>query len=257
MGEVDRQQEEIDLYELILILKKRIKYVIIPFVLGVAIATVVSFLMPNIYQARATLWVDSLLGQQLIENLERKQFTRDNKLSLIIPLQQGRSQDVNNLSLSILNSIEFKKKVLNTLKKIYPDGKDLNKIEEAVNSGKGGVLFKADIDRKTGSIVLTSEQKDRKLAEEILKVVIDEFRGELYRASLAYSETFVSDKTKIDKEKNNFVLYVVENPNSLEKPVKPKRAVIVMVSAVSSLFIGVFLAFLVEWWSNVKGRKEA
>jgi uncharacterized protein involved in exopolysaccharide biosynthesis len=32
----------------------------------------------------------------------------------------------------------------------------------------------------------------------------------------------------------------------------PKRKLIIAVSAISSLFAGVFLAFLVEWWSKVK-----
>lgn len=108
----EKYPDEIDLYDLVLILKKRIRYVVGVFLLGVVIATVISFLMPNIYQARATLWIDSFFTQQMIENLKANQFVRDGKLSFIIPLQQGRSQDANNLSLLILNSIEFKKKII-------------------------------------------------------------------------------------------------------------------------------------------------
>lgn len=38
------------------------------------------------------------------------------------------------------------------------------------------------------------------------------------------------------------------------KPVKPKRALILAVAGVSGLFLGVFLAFFVEWWE--KAREE-
>jgi len=237
MTDKEKHSDEIDLYELILILKKRMKYIASVFVLGVVTAAVISFLMPDIYQARATLWVDSFLTQAMIENLKANQFIRDGKLSFIIPLQQGRSPDVNNLSLSILNSAEFQKKVNEKVRQTYGSG--------VVSS------FKADIDKKTGSIILTSEQKERKLAEEILKTAIEEFKKELEKASFVYSEVLGSGKVKSDKSKN-FVLYVIENPNSSDAPVKPKRKLIIAVSAISSLFAGVFLAFLVEWWSKVK-----
>ncbi|BCB96281.1 hypothetical protein JZK55_12030 [Dissulfurispira thermophila] len=229
--------DEIDLYELILVFKKRIRYIVSVFVIGIAIAALISFLMPNIYQARATLWVDSFLTQAMIKNLKANQSVKDGRLSFIIPLQQNRPSDVNNLSLSILKSVEFQKKVSNKIRQTY------------------GLIdippFKADIDKKTGSIVLTSEQRERKFGELILQTAIEEFSKELDKASLAYSEVLASEKVRSDKSKN-FVLYVVENPNSSETPVKPKRMLIIAVSAISSLFAGIFLAFLVEWWSKAK-----
>jgi len=66
-----KHSDEIDLYELILILKRRIKYVASVLLLGTVIATVISFLMPNIYQAKATLWVDYSLIQAIVRNLKQ------------------------------------------------------------------------------------------------------------------------------------------------------------------------------------------
>lgn len=232
-------EDEIDFYELILIFKKRIKYVAGVFVLGVFIATVVSFLMPNIYQARATLWVDFFLTQTMIESLKANQLVKDGEF--IIPLQQGRHPEVNNLSLSILNSAEFQKKVRDKVRQTFGSDVDL-------------LYFKTDIDKKTGSIVLTSEQRERKLAEEILKTAIEEFRTELDKVSLTYSEILTPQKVKTDKSKN-FVLYIVENPNSSDVPVKPKRMLIIAVAAITSLFAGIFLVFLVEWWSKAKKER--
>ena len=67
----EKHSDEIDLYELILILKKRMKYIASVFVFGVVTAAVISFLMPNIYQAKATLWVDYSLIQAIVRNLKQ------------------------------------------------------------------------------------------------------------------------------------------------------------------------------------------
>lgn len=237
----ERYDDEIDLYELFLVLKKRFKYIVTVFIIGVFIGGVVAFTSPKIYQARATLWVDSFLMKNMLEDLKSNLLNDGSKLSFIIPLQDRRSPEVNNLSLSILNSAEFQKKVL-------------NKVRQAHGLAKA-ISFEASLDKKTRSIVLISEQKDSKLAEDILQTAIEEFRKELEKASLAYLEVLGSEKINTDKSKN-FVIYVIENPNSSEIPVKPKKKLILAVSAVSSLFLGIFIAFLVEWWSKVT-RKEA
>lgn len=227
----DKDPDEIDLYELLLVLKRRIKYIIGVFLVGILIGGVVAFLSPNIYQARATLWVDSLIA---------------NKFSFIIPLGQTKTPEVNNLSLSILGSSEFKKKVFYKLKESYGYRDNAGLLNND--------LFKAEIDKKTGSINLASEQKDRKRAEDILKIVIEEFEKELDKVSQAYSEALSSKREKINKNKN-FIVTVIEKPNSSESPVKPKRKLIVTVSGISALFSGIFLAFIVEWWSNVRRRR--
>ena len=251
----ERYEDEIDLYELLLVLKKRAKWVVGTFIIGVIVGTVISFLMPNIYQARATLWVDSLLIQSFLENLQLSNIKDTERFSFIIPLQQEKPQDINNLSLSILNSLEFKRKVLINLKQYYGNRneKELLNLERAIDSGNGEKLFKADIDKKTQSILLISEQKSRELAESILRIAIEEFKKELEKASMAYSKV---SSLKNKGEGGSFVLYVVEEPNSIKEPVKPKRGLIIAVSAVSSLFFGIFLAFVVEWWSNIRQNRS-
>ncbi|MBC7189626.1 hypothetical protein H5U35_05365, partial [Candidatus Aerophobetes bacterium] len=247
----EQYSDEIDLYELLLVLKKRLKLIVAVSFIGLLIGGLVAFLSPDIYQARATLWVDSLIGQSVIERFK----TSDSKTSFIIPLGQTKSPEVNNLSLSILNSLEFKKKVVSRLIQQYGDKEDILSLTKSINSGKGEVLFKAEIDKKTGSINLISEQRNRKLAEDILKIVIDEFEKELDNTSQIYSKA-ISTKTENIKNSKNFVLSVIEQPTSLESPVKPKRKLIIAVAGISALFSGIFLAFVVEWWSNVRARRK-
>ncbi|WP_028841135.1 Wzz/FepE/Etk N-terminal domain-containing protein [Thermodesulfobacterium hveragerdense] len=50
--------DEINLYELLFVLKKRVKLIAGIVFVGVLLATIGVFLKPNIYQARATVWVD-------------------------------------------------------------------------------------------------------------------------------------------------------------------------------------------------------
>lgn len=57
--QMEKYSDEIDLYELLLILKRRVRYIVALFVIGIVIGGLVAFLSPDIYQARATLWLDS------------------------------------------------------------------------------------------------------------------------------------------------------------------------------------------------------
>lgn len=127
---------------------------------------------------------------------------------------------------------------------------DIENLSNAIKRGKGEALFKAEINTKTGSINLTSEQKDKKLTEEILKVAIEQFRGELEKALFSYFQAIAQDKQTFNGK--YIVFNVLEKPNSLDYPVKPKRTLIMAVSFMASLFLGVFVAFLAEWWSNVR-----
>lgn len=250
-GRKEQYSDEIDLYELLLVLKKRFKIIVAISFIGFLIGGLVAFLSPNIYQARAVLWVDSLIDPSLIERFK----TIDNRTSFIIPLGQTKSPEVNNLSLSILNSLAFKKKVLDRLIKQYGEKEDILNLTKSINKGKGDVVFKAEIDKKTGSINLISEQRDKKFAENILSYAIDEFEKEIDNTSQIYSKA-ISPKKENIKNSKNFVLSVIEQPTSLESPVKPKRKLIITVAGISALFLAIFLAFVAEWWNNVRARRK-
>lgn len=251
----EAHEDEIDLYELLLVLKKRIKLIIAVFGLGVVAATVVSFLIPNIYHARASIWVYSSLTTTMLKNLlQLNQFGGENKFSFMIP-SESRPPDINNMSLSILNNLEFRKKVLNEVKNIYGNTKDILDLEKDLNAGEWHKIFSSSIDKTTGAIILSSDQKEKNLAEEILKISIKEFEKELEKASQTYAEVLGQTFEKLNKNDKLFVLHVVEQPTSLEKPVKPKRKLIIAVSGVTFLILGVFSAFVVEWWSRVRSTQ--
>lgn len=199
----------------------------------------ISFTKPNIYQARATLWVDASLPQ----TLKLTDF-KNEKFHFMFPFQKENRIEINNLAISILNSIAFKKEIVEKLKI-----KTIN--EEHIKNGN--FLFNAEINRKTGSIVLVSEHQDLKFSNNILWTAIEQFESELKKVSQNYSKETLG---KASDNNNIFVVHLIEEPNSLEKPIKPKRMQILAISAVTSLFLGVFLAFFMEWWNNQKTKRQ-
>jgi len=156
------------------------------------------------------------------------------------------------MGLAILNGLEFKKKVLNRIKAIYGNTEEIQNLERSLGSKKS--LFENKVDRETQTITVLSEQKDKKLAEDILKATVEEFEKELDRVSQNYQKLFGQGYENSDKS-SIFILNVVEQPTSLEKPVKPKRKLIIAVSGVTFLIVGLFSAFVVEWWSRVKSTQ--
>ena len=239
----EKYEDEIDVYELLLILKKRIKLIGIIVFISVIITTIVVFLMPNIYRARAIIYVDSLLTSVLLKNLQSIQQGMSDKIHFILPVEGIQPKLKNDICLSILNSMEFKNKILKILQKNY--GKKI------INKKRFLEWELAKIDRKTNTIKITYEHKDKKVAEAIVKIAIDNLKKELKELSKNYEKALF--KNSSDLENNNFfILNVIEKPLSLDEPVKPKRKLIIAVSGISSLFIGIFLAFFFEWLNSVK-----
>ncbi|RUM31167.1 MAG: hypothetical protein DSY42_03335 [Aquifex sp.] len=62
------------------------------------------------------------------------------------------------------------------------------------------------------------------------------------------------EKAKLEEQKENIYVEVIDPPYVSDIPVKPKKKLMVAVAGVSGLFLGVFLALFVEWISEVKRR---
>ena len=237
----EKYEDEIDVYELLLILKKRIKLIGAIVFISIIITTIITFLMPNIYRARAIIYVDYLLTPVLLKNLQLVQQDMSDKIHFILPVENVRPK-LNNICLSILNSVEFKNKILKIFQKNYE--------KKIINKKRFLKWDLAKIDRKTNTIKITYEHKDRKVAEAIVKVALAELKKELKKLSKNYEKALF--KNSYDLKNNFFILNVIEKPLSLDEPVKPKRKLIIAVSGISSLFIGIFLAFFFEWLNSVK-----
>jgi len=65
------------------------------------------------------------------------------------------------------------------------------------------------------------------------------------------------EQARLEEQKEFIYVEVIDPPSLPDVPAKPKRGLIVAVSAVSALFAGVFLALLVEWIETARERRRS
>ena len=57
---------------------------------------------------------------------------------------------------------------------------------------------------------------------------------------------------KLQEKRETLAFDIIDEPYIAKKPYKPKKRLIVAVAGVSGLFLGIFLAFFLEWIENIK-----
>ncbi len=78
------------------------------------------------------------------------------------------------------------------------------------------------------------------------------------KTSEAIYETLLKayEQAKFEEAKENLYVQVIDEAFVPDIPEKPKKKLMVAVAAVSSLFLGIFLAFFLEWIENIKKRHQ-
>ena len=271
-------EEEIDLYELCLTLKKRFKLIAGVFIAAVLITVVISFLLPPVYRGSFIIRVPMIpetqtgsifnegLNKQvplinpkeavnLISNLDRlrkeKQIRKlsdalgisNEKIGALVELTANAPMGVN-------DSIEV---VIDVSSPVF------------INDFKDGILGflnenkydKKRISLRRASLLSLREELVNNISEvEAVKKLVNNQIKEDKTKELGFNPIEMDKEVIIFKQMlknvgNEIKLLkgfeIVIEPVISDKPVRPKKVLNVAIAGISSLFLGVFLAFLLEW----------
>jgi LPS O-antigen subunit length determinant protein (WzzB/FepE family) len=266
--------DEIDLYELWLTLKKRKITVLVSIITFVFLGALYCLFSPNIYRIDSVVSLPTGLGEKIIISFD---VTKDIVDKLNDKLKERNIKylaSTLNLPSNVLSSVTLinSKKYKNDKNFIQisiesKDKKSLSQVKEAIISylNKNPYL-KIELDREVHLIKEKIEALKNKLHDQektgnkIKDLILHRKIRTMGFNPLDIDKTILNIKLQIkDLQilKNNIHGYKELASYLSDKPVKPKRKLIIAVSFISGLFIGIFLAFFQEWLENVRKERKA
>jgi len=170
---------------------------------------------------------------------------------------------------------------------LFPDSKKVKKKDDDIPDIWDGIrMLDEDIvsvknDVKDNTITITAEFYDPEMASKIIEYFLvtltDHMSGEAKRVASTNKQYLEGElgktadpllkqkiyeliaqqlETSMTAEvKENFAFKVIDPPKAPDKKMKPKRALMVILSVVVSGFIGVFVAFFLEYLEKVKSKE--
>ncbi len=264
--------DEIDLYELFLVLKRRWKLVLFPLLLFIVISLIYLIFASPKYKSKGILEVQNFFP---IYSNEK------NSLSFTITSPRAIEELVNYLG-ELLKSPEkekleniFGRNLVNGLISVEArvDRRNPNLVTVEISATNPEVIGK--VFEKVYDFVKGYYEKDLKnLKKEVAKYLnslqtqiedLEKLKEKLLKEGLYENALKVSEKIATLSERYYTTKLLLENFQGIKvvlKPVKPvepyspKPKWILAVSSVSGLFLGIFLAFFVEWWEESRRRYE-
>ena len=286
------EEDEINLLDYLIVLLKH-KRLIAGIVGGAAVlAVVVTILMTNIYRSEATITArqqEKAEGGSALAALRGVAGIAGELVGF------GSGGDVDKIE-TLLKSRELVRRVVeknSLLPRLFEDDWDPKKKEWKENPAPtiqdAYKLFKDDLltvsrDRKTNIVTVKIDHKDPQFAKQLVDHYLTELSETLREETLndaAENQRFLReqlDKTfdallrekisnllakEIEKETfaraQRYYSFIVLDPpvvSDLDKKVKPKRALICILSVIVAGFFAVFAAFFAEYVHNVKASED-
>ncbi|WP_022852946.1 Wzz/FepE/Etk N-terminal domain-containing protein [Thermodesulfatator atlanticus] len=257
------EEDEIDLYELWLTLKKRKAVIFITTFIFVIFACVYLFVAKDIYKIKFALQAQEASVYEISQGIET--------ISTLI--KEGRYDELR----KVLN-IKNPKNIISISSRIPRNNKEIVEVtlestnnQELLPLQKHIAIYLAKIPTIKNKIelrreILTKEIKNlerqirniEELKKEILKkskLSDNEIKG-ITELELLLKDLQSSYLEKYSELQNLKPFFLITTNVAPTKPYKPKKKLILAVSIVSGLFLGMFLAFFLEWLENAKKRKS-
>jgi len=260
-------ENEIDLYELFLKLKKHFKF-IVGFVLVMTfVAGLISFLLPPVYKSGIALRKSGSINfeetkaiidylDNLLKNKKYKEVAKELKLPLktvkklkeikIVVDRKTKSKDVFSLEVYTYDRTLIPQ-VINTVLSYIKE----NSYTQMVTNQRLKEIdiwiknIEADIEKlKKFKTVLYNKLEDKRdLYLSFNPIEVEERIIDL-QAKI--------EQLKLERELVRKVLVPLNDPIIPDKPFKPKKAFIIAIVFISSLFMAIFLALFIEWLSGAR-----
>jgi uncharacterized protein involved in exopolysaccharide biosynthesis len=271
----EEYDDEINLLDYLNVIRKRRIVISISVIVCVVIAVIYSLLATKIYQSKAVIMPVNQQQEQMGMSSLAAQF------GLSAPSTSNVSELINLLNSNILTERVIKK---NNLLAVFFKKEELKNLPDNIKAWKGirelNGVFSVRNKQKEGSIELSAEFRDPKIAKDIINYMLAELTNYMSSEAKRVAETNRKYlETLIDKNadplirqkiysliakqieismmaevKENFAFKVIDPPKVPDRRIKPKRRQIVMIAFIISLFAGIFIAFFMEYVEKVKAE---
>ncbi len=259
------QEDEIDLYELWLTLRKRWKVIAFTSILFVFTTVVYIFIAKPVYTSsffvRIPVSVEetSSIISDLSANIQDKNYK---KLKYLLKLPEDNIKNIVSITPS---KIKRKQGLIKVEIEVYKPSiiPDISKSLVSYLNSNRYVKRKIETEKKK-LLIFIKESKNKLQEMKKTKMLIYKELREGNIKTLGFNPLELDTKIlNIQKEiaeleirlENLKGFEISVDPAIPEKPSKPKKKLILAVSAASGLFLGVFLAFFLEWIENA-GRRH-
>ena len=286
------EEDEINLLDYLIVLLKH-KRLIVGIVLGAGLlAVIISLLMSNVYRSEATIVArqqEKAEGGSILAALRGVLGIGGDIVGLGGGGSMGKIE-------TLLKSRELVRRVVerdNLLPRLFADDWDPKKKEWKKNPAPtiqdayklfSKTLLTVSRDRKTDTLTVRIDHKDPHFAKELVDYYLTELSESLREETLRdaeENERFLQDQLdktsdallrekisnllakEIEKETlaraQKYYSFLVLDPpvvSDLDKNVKPKRAIICILSVIVAGFFAVFLTFFLEYVHNVRTKED-
>ena len=272
------EEDEIDLYELWLTLKKRWKVVFFSTLLFVIASIIYLIMAKPVYESKVVFKLPyKIIGESKIINLisskESIEYTKylenllkEKKYETLAKLLSISTAEAKNISSIDVSSDRRDKSLLFVSIDVYSPEiltKISNGLLNYLNHNKY-LLKKLKIEKELLKSQIKNISSKLGELENLRNILLNEIKkGEV--KDLGFNPTEIDTSIINLKNRLKELKSTLENlkgfeisvpPFEPDKPAKPKKGLILAVSIVSGLFLGIFLAFFVEWVENVKKRRQ-
>ena len=251
------QDDEIDLYDLWLVLKKRKLTILLVVLVTLGLAIAYATLAQKVYRVSNNLILNQMVGPikqseitAAIDELDELKKLRKEKTAQLLDMHVDDLDKIKNIKASVIKGLSVVRVDIETL-----------------DNSAGIALMEAlpDYIQSVPSIAINLEM-EKALTEknmQDLKVIIDNPVKDLSLPSNTVVYVPSIDLYTL-REKYNRLIMTMENIEEKQivsfawktepplKPFKPKTKLIVSLSLVMGCFLGIFIAFFLEWTRNAR-----